>query len=80
MEEIDVEKHMEFIINLIKTDEKLSFVDLVSREQSRMFAIATFLAILELSRRKLVKLLQIMPFQDILILKQKPEYRSQNSE
>ena len=69
-EEIDIENHMKFIINLIKTNEKLSFVDLISREQSIIFTIATFLAILELSKRKLVKLLQILPFQDIMILKQ----------
>ncbi len=68
-EKMDIEKHMDFILDMIKGNEKISFVDFVSRKKSKLFVIVTFLAILELSRRKMIRLLQVVPFQDILICK-----------
>jgi len=66
-EKIYVEERIKFILNLIKSNEKISFLEIVSRRKNKIFIIATFLAVLELSQRKLIRLFQVRPFQDILI-------------
>lgn len=66
-EEMSLEKHMEFVMSLFGSSEKLSFMDIVSDAKNKLFIVVTFLAVLELSKRRLINLRQVQPFQDIFI-------------
>ena len=66
-EAIHIEEQIKFILNLVKSNGKISFLEIVSPPKDKIFAIVTFLAILELSKRKIVRLFQVHPFKDILI-------------
>jgi segregation and condensation protein A len=66
-EKMSVEKHMEFVMSLFGSNEKLSFMDIISDAKDKLFIVVTFLAVLELSKRRLINLRQVQPFQDIFM-------------
>lgn len=68
-EEGSIEERIELILKLIDTEEKLSFVEIVSEYTDKMLIILTFLALLELTKQRLVYLVQVKNFQDIYIYK-----------
>ncbi len=68
-EEGSIEENIELILKLIDTEEKLSFVEMVSEYTDKMLIILTFLALLELTKQRLVYLVQVKNFQDIYIYK-----------
>ena len=65
---VSVEEKMDFFRNLIKKEDKVSFVKLVEY-YDKDETIATFLAILELIKEKLILVMQNEFFDDILIIK-----------
>lgn len=65
---VSVEEKIDFFRNLIKKEDKLSFVKLVEYYEKDE-VIATFLAILELIKEKLIVVMQNEFFDDILIIK-----------
>ena len=68
-EEGSIKESVELILKLIDTEEKLSFVEIVSEYTDKMLIILTFLALLELTKQRLVYLVQVKNFQDIYIYK-----------
>ena len=74
-EECTVEQQVDLLRGLAKQQEELSFTELFSRARTRMEAIATFLALLEMIRLKEVVILQGQLFGEIVIL-----IRSQEAE
>lgn len=70
-EEGSIEKSMSFLLDMIKTKEKLSFIEIVTQNTDRFFIIFTFLAMLELAKQRFVKLVQVNNFQDIYIYKKR---------
>ena len=65
---VSVEEKMDFFRTLIKKEDKVSFVKLVEY-YDKDETIATFLAILELIKEKLILVMQNEFFDDILIIK-----------
>ena len=68
-EEGSIEENIELILKLIDTEKRLSFVEIVSEYTDKMLIILTFLALLELTKQRLVYLVQVKNFQDIYIYK-----------
>jgi chromatin segregation and condensation protein Rec8/ScpA/Scc1 (kleisin family) len=58
---------MEFVMSLFGSNEKLSFMDIISDAKDKLFIVVTFLAVLELSKRRLINIRQVQPFQDIFM-------------
>jgi chromatin segregation and condensation protein Rec8/ScpA/Scc1 (kleisin family) len=58
---------MEFVMSLFGSSEKLSFMDIISDAKDKLFIVVTFLAVLELSKRRLINIRQVQPFQDIFM-------------
>lgn len=69
-EEGTLEQQMDFVRDYLSRVERTSFFDLMMQTQKRFLVILTFLAILELSKRREIRLYQIKNFQDIWIYKQ----------
>ena len=64
---IPVEVHVEAIHNRIQTKKRLSFKELVPKDAKPPLIVVTFLAILELYKRSMVRLEQTKAFGDIEI-------------
>jgi len=54
-------------MSLFGSNEKLSFMDIISDAKDKLFIVVTFLAVLELSKRRLINISQVQPFQDIFM-------------
>ncbi|MBU1625977.1 segregation/condensation protein A [bacterium] len=56
--QIDINEKIDFIINAMKSKNKVRFVELVHEKASRVEIIVLFLALLELIRKKILKVVQ----------------------
>lgn len=63
--EISVDSEIRRIRDIFKTNKRINFVDLF-RKHTKSYVIATFLAILEMSSKKEIKILQDSNFEDIV--------------
>lgn len=68
-DEILVSDRMEHIIHLLKENEAILFIDVFSPHPSRHDIVATFLAILEMAKTKMIRIVQHRVFGDIRILR-----------
>ncbi|MBN2233657.1 MAG: segregation/condensation protein A [Opitutales bacterium] len=64
-EPITVSERMEFILDKMKSCERFHFSDLISPDSSLIMVVTTFIAILELTRLRRLRLQQPEPFADI---------------
>lgn len=62
-----IEDKMEFLFNLFCNDKIINFKDIIKQTESKIEAIVTFLALLELIKIKVVNVYQEDNFKDILI-------------
>ncbi len=65
---VSLSARMEEITNLLHTKKKLSFFELFSPKQDRLYLIVTFMALLELAKLGATKLVQESPGKDIIVL------------
>lgn len=65
--EISTEEQIEFILNYLKENEQVSFVDLIGHLQNKIIMIVTFIALLELIKRREIVVKQAVPFGEIWI-------------
>lgn len=77
-EHVTVAGCMEIVLEKIKTKPQFHFSELVPMRSSFMFIISSFLAILELTRLKKLRLTQDEAFEDILCVKREPEAETPN--
>jgi segregation and condensation protein A len=71
VDELSVQDRMTLILDSLEQDESIAFADLFSKDETRMAVIVTFLALLELIRLKLVRIVQAELFGAIRIWKKK---------
>ena len=71
-DEIEIKDRIDYIISLLKEKESVVFVKIFSARPSRAEFLASFLAILELSKASLVKIVQEQFFGDILLIRSFP--------
>lgn len=69
--QISLEEQIDFIINYLKQEKQVSFVDLVSTLNERIVVIVTFMAMLELIKRGEVVIRQSSPFGEIWIVRKR---------
>ncbi len=65
-EDVSIEERMEFITNLLKEKEKVSFFEIISGER-KLVIIVTFMAILELVKMQKIFARQSVPYGDLWI-------------
>ena len=68
-EELSVKDRMNVILERIENIESLLFAELFDKDKTKMAVIATFLALLELVKLRLVKIQQVKEFDVIRIFK-----------
>ena len=68
-DEINLEEKTSYIENYIAQNEKMSFRDLLEKQNSKMEVIVTFLVVLELIKQGIITVRQDAVFDDILIIK-----------
>jgi len=73
-EEFTLEEQIDYILVKLKKMEKISFYNLINELKEKIKRIVTFLAILELAKRKMISIFQSDPLKDIWLLKGK-EFR-----
>ncbi len=64
-EEIDVEQRMDFIVNFLAEKKRARFIDLFEAQTTAVLFVATFIALLELVRKKSVRIDQSGSFGNI---------------
>ncbi|MBN2542902.1 segregation/condensation protein A [bacterium] len=64
-EGIDIEERIDFVINIMKAEQKLQFVELFNERPTPVMLVATFIAVLELVRRHNLRLKQFTQFGSI---------------
>jgi len=79
-EPFSVEVRIGMLKERIKTNESMELVGLFKDCRSKVDAIVTFLALLELSRLKLVRLEQNNPYDEVYIFRRDPEAQSETTE
>ncbi len=72
-EEVPTVQMMNEILDLLETQESLSFFALFAKADSRVKAVTLFLAMLELARLKSIRLIQVQGFGEIHIAKRRDE-------
>jgi len=70
--EIEIKDRIEYIISFLKEKESIEFADIFSGRPTRAELIASFLAILELSKTSLIKIIQEQFFSDIMLVRSFP--------
>ena len=72
-EEFTVEEKLTLLRELLQTHTKVSFAEIFSKSRSKLEAIATFLALLELIRVKEILIRQSHLFGEIVLMRNAPE-------
>jgi len=72
-EEVHTVQKMNEILDLLESQESLSFFEIFKGTSSRVAAVTIFLAMLELTRLKSIRLIQIQGFGEIRITKRRDE-------
>ena len=67
--EIRVSEKIEEIINALQEIKRINFINLIANLRDRIELVVTFLALLELVRRELIKAVQYKPFAPIWIIR-----------
>ena len=65
--EVSTEEQIQFIIDFLRSDKQISFVELISQFNNKIIMIVTFIALLELIKRNQVIVKQAVPFGEIWI-------------
>ncbi len=68
-EEVNLDEKIRFILDRIQSGRKALFSEIMSEMQSKLHVIVTFMAILELMRKKLIQVIQDATFSEIEIVK-----------
>jgi len=68
-DEIEVRDRIDYIVSFLKERESVAFEDIFFAKPTRAEFIASFLAILELSRTSLIKIIQEQFFGDLLLVR-----------
>ena len=71
-DEIEIKDRIDYIISFLKERESIAFTDIFSAKPARAEFIASFLAILELSKTNLIKIVQEKFFSDIFLVRSFP--------
>lgn len=66
-EPVTIEDQMDEIVNLLKTQEKISFRQHLMQYADTIIIVINFLAILELAKRRMISIAQTQPLKDIWI-------------
>jgi len=66
-EEVSIEERMEVVLGLLAQKESVTFVELFADIPRRMVAIVTFIALLEMSRDRRVRIYQAVPFSEVRV-------------
>ncbi|MCP4684062.1 MAG: segregation/condensation protein A [bacterium] len=66
-EEVSIEERMEVVLSLLAQKESVTFVELFADVPRRMVAIVTFIALLELTRDRRVRMYQAVPFSEVRV-------------
>lgn len=69
VDQISVSVQIEYIRNIMKTKDQLTFLDLIKPLKQKIVVIATFLAILEMIKQKEIVVKQTSPFSEIWIFR-----------
>lgn len=77
-EELSVKDRMNVILERIENIESLLFAELFDKDKTKMAVIATFLALLELVKLRLVKIQQVKEFDVIRIFKNSSSENNKN--
>jgi segregation and condensation protein A len=67
-EPLSVRERMTFILEKLKTDSRLDFVDCFTLEEGRAGVVVTVLALLELTKESLIQIVQEQPFEMIQVV------------
>ena len=67
--EISIEEQVDYLLDQIEMKRQVLFIDLISSFTNRILIVATFLAVLELMKRKIIVVRQSSPFGEIWIYK-----------
>ena len=73
LDEGSVEEQIDFIRSYLSTRERTSFFDLMMNTKKRFLVVLTFIALLEMCKRREIRLYQLKEFQDIWIYRQAAE-------
>ncbi len=65
--EISTQEQAEYILNVVRPNIQVSFVDLISQFRDRIKMVVTFIALLDLVRQELIIVKQAVPFGEIWI-------------
>ena len=68
-DEIEIKDRIDYIISFLKEEESIAFTDMFPAKPSRAELIASFLAILELSRTSIIKIVQEQFFSEIFLVR-----------
>lgn len=66
---VTIDEQMEFLLNLFKEKDEVSFYDIALAMTEKIRVVVTFLALLELMKSKVVAISQFEPYGDITIVK-----------
>jgi len=67
-EPLSVRERMSFILERLKTAQRINFMTLFTLEEGRAGAVVTLLAILELTKESLIQIVQEQPFETIQVV------------
>jgi segregation and condensation protein A len=70
---VTIEEQIEFVMNSIGSRRELHFLELVSSIHERLRFVVTFIALLELIKRNIIRVLTNGGFNDFIILKHEPQ-------
>ncbi len=66
---VSIDEQMEYVINLFKEKDEVSFFDIIVSMKEKIRIVVTFIAILELMKQQIIAVNQYDPYKDITIVK-----------
>ena len=67
--EVSTDEQIQFILDILQHENQILFVELISRFNDKIIMIVTFIALLELIKRRQISVKQARPFGEIWIKK-----------